>query len=289
MSPRLTPGGLRRLSAVAFACASVVIAALLASVFLRAAVEAWATTAAPGPDSPADGILLVTGLAGTLLTLWLGLGTALSALSALPGALGQLCRELAARVAPAAVRKAVAFVLGTSLTAAFIPGTAVAGVSHETRPRVVSARSMESRTGIAGAVRTRTVSLTEGAPDASFRFVAEPAAVGHESEGASADAAPSPTWSLDGTASNALSEHQVVVLRGDTLWSIASRHLGPEAGPAAIDAEWRRWFARNREIIGEDADQILPGQLLTPPVARHAAGPTRPPASRVTSKLEAGS
>jgi nucleoid-associated protein YgaU len=62
----------------------------------------------------------------------------------------------------------------------------------------------------------------------------------------------------------------VVVLRGDTLWSIARRHLVATGHPAPtdtdIDAEWRRWYAANRAVIGADPDLILPGQRLAPPV-----------------------
>ena len=129
MPVRLSVGGLRRVAAVALAGSSVVAAAALGSIFLGTARDAWAAIAAAGPAGPADGILLVAGLGGALLSLWLGLGMTLSALSALPGALGHLCRRLAARIAPVAVRKVVAFVLGTTLTAALIPGPAVADSS----------------------------------------------------------------------------------------------------------------------------------------------------------------
>ncbi len=57
----------------------------------------------------------------------------------------------------------------------------------------------------------------------------------------------------------------VVVRRGDTLWDIAARHLGPGASPAAVSAEWPRWYAANRHVIGPDADLLHPGQRLRPP------------------------
>jgi nucleoid-associated protein YgaU len=58
---------------------------------------------------------------------------------------------------------------------------------------------------------------------------------------------------------------EVIVHRGDSLWAIAARHLGPGATNAAIAAEWPRWWAANRDVIGPDPDLILPGQRLTPP------------------------
>ncbi len=62
----------------------------------------------------------------------------------------------------------------------------------------------------------------------------------------------------------------VVVLRGDTLWSIAARHLSPDAGPAQVAAAWPAWYAANTVTIGPDPDLILPGQVLVVP-----AGVTR--------------
>ena len=62
----------------------------------------------------------------------------------------------------------------------------------------------------------------------------------------------------------------VVVLRGDTLWSIAARHLGHAASEADIQVEWHRWLDANRDVIGDNADLILPGQLLSPPPTKGA-------------------
>lgn len=61
------------------------------------------------------------------------------------------------------------------------------------------------------------------------------------------------------------SQSSVVVHRGDTLWAIAQRHLGPSADAAAIDAEWRRWYRANSAVIGPDPHLILPGQVLHTP------------------------
>lgn len=260
MPSGLVPRGSRRVAATALAGASLVAAAAVGSLFLSTARDAWAAVAAAGPAGPADGILLLAGLGGALLSLWLGLGMALSALSALPGALGQLSRRLAHRIAPAAVRKVVAFVLGTTMTAALVPGTAVARDDHQSlRPSVV-----------AGAGHTVS-GLADAAPDASFRMVSDPP---HDVD--VRDAAPPPAWSPDEpgqakmpgqTTTPGPAAGTVVVHRGDTLWSIAARHLGPAATPAAIDAEWHRWLCANREVIGDDADLILPGQELSPPTS----------------------
>lgn len=57
----------------------------------------------------------------------------------------------------------------------------------------------------------------------------------------------------------------VLVRRGDTLWDIAARHLGPSATSADIAHEWPLWYQANREEIGADPDLLLPGQVLHPP------------------------
>ncbi len=58
---------------------------------------------------------------------------------------------------------------------------------------------------------------------------------------------------------------EVVVRRGDSLWAIAGRVLGPAASDAEIAATWPRWFDANRAVIGPDPDVIRPGTVLHPP------------------------
>lgn len=58
---------------------------------------------------------------------------------------------------------------------------------------------------------------------------------------------------------------EVVVRRGDTLWSIAARALGEHATDQDVAEEWPRWYAANRDTIGADPDLIRPGQRLVAP------------------------
>lgn len=70
----------------------------------------------------------------------------------------------------------------------------------------------------------------------------------------------------------------VVVRRGDSLWSIAARHLGSEATVQDVAEAWPRWYLANRDLIGPDPDLILPGQELAIPGRAPAgddAGPDR--------------
>jgi nucleoid-associated protein YgaU len=58
---------------------------------------------------------------------------------------------------------------------------------------------------------------------------------------------------------------RVVVRDGDSLWALAARELGPGASDEAIAARWPEWYAANRQVIGDDPDLILPGQVLRVP------------------------
>jgi DNA-binding CsgD family transcriptional regulator len=59
----------------------------------------------------------------------------------------------------------------------------------------------------------------------------------------------------------------IVVRPGDSLWSISSERLGPNATPQQIASEVERIYALNRDQFGGDPNMIFAGQkLLAPPV-----------------------
>ena len=62
---------------------------------------------------------------------------------------------------------------------------------------------------------------------------------------------------------------QHVVVRGDTLWDIAAASLPDGASNADIARETQRWYDANRQVIGENPDLILPGQILQAPTANN--------------------
>ena len=65
----------------------------------------------------------------------------------------------------------------------------------------------------------------------------------------------------------------VVVRRGDTLWDLARtdlRHRGLDSSDAEVVRAVTRWWHLNRDVVGADADLILPGQVLAVP----SPGPT---------------
>ncbi len=90
---------------------------------------------------------------------------------------------------------------------------------------------------------------------------AAPRGVGNSS----AAPAGQPTTSTNTNDASTTDLAEIVVLRGDTLWAIAARNLGPGATTAQIAREWPRWWAANEHVIGPDPDRILPGQRLQPP------------------------
>ena len=79
-------------------------------------------------------------------------------------------------------------------------------------------------------------------------------------------AAPGPVVSAQLRAAREPQADQDVVVRsGDTLWTIAARHLGPEASDVDVALEWPRWFDNNRAVIGSNPNALLPGQILKSP------------------------
>lgn len=66
-------------------------------------------------------------------------------------------------------------------------------------------------------------------------------------------------------ARSAAPDDELVVRRGDSLWHLAARSLGPSATVAEIAAEWPRWWRANRDVIGADPDLIVPGARLRAP------------------------
>ena len=143
-------------------------------------------------------------------------------------------------------------------------------------------------TGAAGAAPVPAVVTTVG--DDTGRGDRGPAAE-QAAEGVPPGAAPVPLpgWTPSATASPPRPQGEVdlvggrdaargelpthvVVRRGDTLWDLAGRHLGPGATSADVAQEWPRWYAANLEVIGPDPDLILPGQELRVPGTEGSRG-----------------
>ena len=57
-----------------------------------------------------------------------------------------------------------------------------------------------------------------------------------------------------------------MVARGDSLWTIASRDLGPGATDAEITARWQHIYRLNRATVGSDPDLVQPAMRLRMPI-----------------------
>ena len=176
---------------------------------------------------------------------WLTAGLLLCLAAEARRADGRLDR-VARAVAPLAVRRLAALLLGLGLVGAplalAMPAQAdrtVAAAAHRADPTESPGRRAGARPMDPGPA---------GCPGGASNQPAEPLAllVTRPHRG------------------RVVSDH-VVVRRGDTLWDIAARALGPDASVADIAASWPGWYAANRSTIGPDPDLILPGQLLRPP------------------------
>lgn len=69
----------------------------------------------------------------------------------------------------------------------------------------------------------------------------------------------------DGPAASREVDGEIVVHRGDSLWSLAADRCGPDAAPGAVMAEQHRLYTANVDVIGDDPDRLLPGQVLRLP------------------------
>jgi len=68
------------------------------------------------------------------------------------------------------------------------------------------------------------------------------------------------------------SDSAYTVVAGDTLWGIARRILdqrGIQATGAEIATAWKAIYATNSDVVGDDPNLILPGQVLTIPGGVH--------------------
>ncbi|KRE43663.1 hypothetical protein ASG74_02140 [Knoellia sp. Soil729] len=237
---------------------------------------------AAGPAAADEVLVLGAASLALAITGWLVLATALEVLSCVPGRVGAIARTWSARLTPALARRVAAFVLGVGVGVAGGPTQALAG------PRVASAApataaSPASRGGADPRVADTRVAdpgfapSTSGldAPSPGFR-PADPAPPAPGFTPAAPRVRPQPDAGLlGGRVAAAAPSSEVVVHRGDSLWSIAARHLGPQASDAEIARAWPQWYELNRDVIGEDPDLILPGQVLSVPDAHETGSVTQ--------------
>jgi hypothetical protein len=220
------------------------IALLALTTVVTAVLLDWARTAwhdlgslpAASTATPADALADVAAVFALAAWLWLLVGAVLAIAEAVTSRQG---RGWAPRITPAAWRRLVLSAVGIGLLSAPV-GTAQA--SSGDSPQVITARYSPDQ----GAASASPAGAIRGLP-LPDRPVGRLIGVPRRDQ-----AAPPTT-------------ERVTVRRGDSLWAIAERRLGPDASVQAIATEWRRWYAVNRACIGPNPNLIYPGMVLHAP------------------------
>jgi LysM domain len=268
---------------------AVIVLAVAAAALLSCALG-FVAEAQSGPASYETLLGLAAAAVAATCLVWLAGSALLIVLASLPGAFAYWIDGVAQRLAPIPWRRTVHLALGVAVLAAPISSATAWADGHSVRATAPDE---------AGGCRPNPPSLDRPAPDpASLPPVDRPVEApatgqldrselsvqppgGHPRQQPTTTPPtpwmpappPGPTHTtpaadplLTGRQREAvIVAEDVVVHRGDTLWHIAARHLGPEASAAEIATEWPRWWSANRSVIGDDPDLILPGQRLRPP------------------------
>ncbi|MBM6400912.1 LysM peptidoglycan-binding domain-containing protein [Phycicoccus sonneratiae] len=225
---------------------SVVLGSTLAAALRGAPVEA------------ADVLLALVAALGLLGLAWLALGVLLEALARVPGVVGRFARRASAALSPFVVRRVAAVVLGVGVGATGVgAGGAVAAPARAVGTVVAGALAPSAGPPV-------VLAAADPLPDPGWRVEPDPGWTPRAPA-----VRPQPDVSVVSGRGPAARDADgvVVVHRGDTLWSVAARHLGPGASDAEIAEQWPLWYAANRDVVGPDPDLLLPGQVLRAPSA----------------------
>ncbi|MFC7491640.1 MULTISPECIES: LysM peptidoglycan-binding domain-containing protein [unclassified Knoellia] len=246
---------------VVLAMGSLVVGGAAGWILTRAWLSAHGSVTAPGPAASDELLALAAASIALAIVAWLGLSTVLEVLARLPGRVGRLAQGWSDRLTPVLARRVAAFVLGVGVGVAGGPTQAVA------HPRPSSTVASVADPGFVPSLPVPDPGFgpTAAAPGLTPATRPAPTLPAPGFTPAAPRVRPQPDPGLVGGRPSPATGDEVVVHRGDTLWSIAARHLGPQASDAEIAAAWPRWFAQNRGLIGDDPDLILPGQILRAP------------------------
>jgi hypothetical protein len=218
----------------------------------RSTVHEWSVVGRPGATPDAALVLVAAGMALALI-LWLALSTAAVLLSHVPGQCGVMAARVADAWAPSVSHRLAGALLGVAAVGAVAPGAASAA-----SPTVLASVVGDSAATPAGLVTgdgpgfSSTATLSSREAPAPGWLPVRPVA--------RADAKPDLLTPVPRPEPD-----QVVVCRGDTLWDLARRDLGPDATDAEVAESWPRWHAANRRVIGPDPGRLRPGQILRRP------------------------
>ncbi|MBE9941271.1 LysM peptidoglycan-binding domain-containing protein [Cellulosimicrobium cellulans] len=144
-------------------------------------------------------------------------------------------------------------------------------------------RSQSATSATTGATPS-TSAESAGTGDTAESGGTHAAGAGDVSQGAEASGAAGPTVAAEGASSDAARQRdaalavtrdvpgpetvpEVVVVRGDSLWSIAARHLPAGSTDRQVAEAVERWHVTNAHVVGADPDLVRPGQVLVAPSA----------------------
>lgn len=250
-----------------------------------ATADAWSVVDSVRAGNPAfdDLLFLVVAVLVWVCFAWLALGGLLTFLSELPGAIGSACGAMAEKVTPAAYRNVAKIALGISVAAGPLMGALPANAAPVDNPAQAAAaaqlpsldRPSSTGTIMPAAAQLPSLDRPAGAPatgpEANLPMPDRPQS---SNPGSTLPMPDRPSAEQTGNQAQQQAQHraqqqqqqgQHVVKRGDTLWDIAKDRLGPGASAQEITNEWHRWYEANKNVIGEDPDLILPGQVLHAP------------------------
>ncbi|KGN36992.1 hypothetical protein N803_16380 [Knoellia subterranea KCTC 19937] len=264
------------------AAVSLTVGAITAWALVGAWLSAHSAVTAAGPASLDELVILTASSLALAIAAWLCAGTLLELLSHVPGRIGRVAQRWSDRLTPALARRVAAFVLGVGVGVAGGPTQSVAAprgsgssvVASVADPGFLPAPSSSAPANPATPAVPADPGFAPAPPEAGFT-PASPTVRPQPDPGLLAGRPHRTGQPGDPPLTGAHDDAQVVVHRGDSLWSIAARHLGPRATDAEIAAEWPRWFEANRSVIGDDPDRILPGQILRVPDAQPTASVNR--------------
>lgn len=244
----------------------------LLAIVARALVWAGGPSVAALTDDTAtfdEALGGVAAIGAWVLFAWVVLVLGGTALAAVPGAVGRASSRAVAVITPDAARRTARLALGVAVAAGPVALSAAPAVAYS--PGGMGGVSVVTQlTGDAG-----DLPLVERPtrPDQTPRPAA-PVSAASLTADSGADPLEQETSGPHAETPDPAAEPaeprppaSVVVQRGDSLWTIAARHLGPGASDAQIAAAWPRWYEANRDAIGDDPNLIVPGITLTPPAA----------------------
>ena len=231
---------------------------LVAAALLWGTSGALTAVGAPGPAAPGAVVALAAALSAWVVLTWLTLVLSAALATAAVAGVGSRAHATALVLAPGAARRILSAALGLAIVgtpvAAALP--ADAGVAS-----VLTAADRSDHPGRQIDLATAPVPDRPAATVPAGWTPDRPVLTHRRSahEEAAARLVTGPTRAERRVAD------EVVVRRGDSLWDIAARHLGPDASAADVAVEWPRWHQANRDVIGADPDLLIPGQRLVPP------------------------